>query len=583
MVKMSNSYVSPTALYNGTKQYCYLVLFGTERAGLADLSGNLKYPNGFSTVGFTFSETTKALIGTDNLLSNKETNYGNSMKKVSFSSNERFPSFGAGNNIFEYHLQSESLLDPSSILVSYYATFGDTLFTDTGLTVKKLLVGDANNDGEVTASDALAVMQYLNGNASLSGDNAISADVNRSGEVTASDALEILQYSNNTMSSFWSQGINSKEENENITSGKVYRLCCKEFEKNLKIPSSGTALLEKYDRTKNEFKYKFTYLGNGLYKITKMNDGTSALTASGSGKIEFATYNSSNAAQKWYVNTKQQDSFFLSPQSASTTFLTCSGTDKAGYGYNTEGGLWRIYGAEVKIYNYYDNSYVKRHASSGIAPEAYISDCQTKINNVLESVFDIKVINGNSPTLMESLVDQCTELDPDDLDSFCDRCPDGNCNYGELHDFSNCHHTSFYKNNDFLIDKHAANSKMKEIFALSIGHILCNNNNENIHCCGISGVAFEYKGVSGCTVRADVVGKYRNHRSLSTMLHEQSHRLGALKSTTCAADTEHDNCVMSYNKDNSLIVKYFDNAADYSKLYCSGCKQAISDYIDKNL
>ena len=53
--------------------------------------------------------------------------------------------------------------------------------------------GDLNDDGKVTAVDALIVLQMVVGKNKLDDDKKTLADVNKSGEVTASDALLILQ------------------------------------------------------------------------------------------------------------------------------------------------------------------------------------------------------------------------------------------------------------------------------------------------------------------------------------------------------------------------------------------------------
>ncbi len=55
--------------------------------------------------------------------------------------------------------------------------------------------GDANEDEEVTAEDALAALQHSVGKIELTGTKLSYADVNADGEVTAEDALFILQFS----------------------------------------------------------------------------------------------------------------------------------------------------------------------------------------------------------------------------------------------------------------------------------------------------------------------------------------------------------------------------------------------------
>lgn len=583
MMKMAESYVSPTGLYQGDKKYCYLALFRAAANGITKFSGDFMYNSALTMVECTPS---KAMI---DLKRSNDFSFGSpsgsSQKTFDFSTNDSIPAPAVGTDLFEFHLQGGTYINPQTFNTSYSITYGGQPKMDTGLTLKKVLMGDVNGDRAVSETDAMIIMQAAGGKTTITGDNSLAADVNRDGEVNTSDALAVLQYSTNKLTSFWNHGYNSTEENENITSGKIYRMFCYDTGKNLKIPATGKTVLSDYERTSDDYKFRFTYLGNGLYKIAKKADGTSVLTAGTGCNVSFATYNSSNAGQKWYVNSKNGEDFYLCPLNAKNTFLTSSGTTSAEYGYNAVGGIWRIYGAEVTIYNYYDNSYVKRHASSGVTPQDYISDCQSKLNAVLESVFDLKVVNGNTPTLMQSYVDQCTELDPDDLDSYCNRCPDSECNEGtdgEEKDFTKGHHTSFLKNIYYFQEQYPENTKAKEIRAFSIGHNLCvyDDNGSHISCwAGVSLVNTK----SPCVTLVDVHEDDRTYRSLCTMLHEQSHQLGALKGTTGGkADTNHDQCVMSYNRSNESLKKAIVEKK-YDEIYCNACKQAIKTYIDNSL
>ncbi len=60
----------------------------------------------------------------------------------------------------------------------------------------EILKGDVNFDGQVTAFDALMILQEANGKGTLTGDALVAADVNGDGPVTAFDALGALQLAN---------------------------------------------------------------------------------------------------------------------------------------------------------------------------------------------------------------------------------------------------------------------------------------------------------------------------------------------------------------------------------------------------
>ena len=73
----------------------------------------------------------------------------------------------------------------------------------------------------------------------------------------------------------------------------------------------------------------------------------------------------------------------------------------------------------------------------------------------------------------------------------------------------------------------------------------------------------------------------RKYRDRLTALHEISHCLGASKTAYSLIDDDHGNCVMSYDRDNSNLVQWFDSAAksDHLKLYCDNCLNAISTFL----
>lgn len=63
-------------------------------------------------------------------------------------------------------------------------------------------LGDVDDDGEVTAADALLVLQAATAKLELSDAQALAADVDRRDGVTSADALLILQYTTHKISSF---------------------------------------------------------------------------------------------------------------------------------------------------------------------------------------------------------------------------------------------------------------------------------------------------------------------------------------------------------------------------------------------
>ena len=461
MMRIAENYVSPTGLYQGDKQYCYLVLFRAAANGITKFSGNLTYNGAFSTVECAASKAITDTSRPDIFSFGREGVTELGSKYLSFSSKSEFTAPAVGADILEYRLQSTEYSDPQRISVSYRSTFGDYSQSNTGATVSKILMGDADGDGQVSSSDALLVLQAAGGKATITGDNAIAADIDRDGKIVTSDALAVLQYTTNELTTFWNHGIISTEENEKIVSGKIYRMRCVDTDKNLKVPASGGAVLSDYERTNNDYKFKFIYLGNGLYKIAEKADSTLVLTT-GAGTVKFATYNNSNAGQKWYISSKGGDDFYLSPLSAKYTFLTSSGTTSAEHGYNINGGIWRVYGAEATVYNYFDTGMMARWNLT----ETQMAEQITNYMNEAKDFFKYMGVDITiaTPKHYETTADRCTGTNTEEkLNAQC-----GHFN-GEFTPTQRSHKDNRLMLNELYNEK-SANAKSTDIFILWTGH-----------------------------------------------------------------------------------------------------------------
>ena len=415
LLSLADRFVSPFALYEGEKQYCYLVYFEAEASNINNISGNLTFPSNLNVVECTPSN---GLIDNDeaNIISFKRQQQLTDGRKNAQISSNVFTPLAVGSEIMEYRLQGKtSIQSLDNILVS----------CSSGIRIRKIFMADANNDGTVDSSDALYIMQASNGKVTLSGDAAIAADVDRDGSVTAADSLLALQYSTGKATSLWSHGYLSKQENPNITSGKIYRLRSTDDGLNLKTAlSGGYGTVADYERTSDDFKYKFTHLGNGLYKITQKGDDTKALTASGA--VSLSAYTGADS-QKWYVNGSG-DNFYLVPKSKQDTFLTTRGASMPKLEYNTYGGSWRIYGAEVTIYNYYDTGMLTRWNLTE-------SQMETAINAYVDEAIDFYKDYGvdikRGPTVhVESEADKCTGASTNSqLNAKCEHYASSNVNH----------------------------------------------------------------------------------------------------------------------------------------------------------
>lgn len=78
----------------------------------------------------------------------------------------------------------KALVTNLEVLVAWEESFSTT----------EVAYGDLNDDGSVTSSDALVILQYAVGKATLTEAQILCGDVNGDGSVTSADALVILQY-----------------------------------------------------------------------------------------------------------------------------------------------------------------------------------------------------------------------------------------------------------------------------------------------------------------------------------------------------------------------------------------------------
>ena len=70
------------------------------------------------------------------------------------------------------------------------ATKGSSGSTSSGVKIRKILMADANSDGDVNTVDSLCILQASSGKITLSGDAEIAADIDRDGRISNLDALK---------------------------------------------------------------------------------------------------------------------------------------------------------------------------------------------------------------------------------------------------------------------------------------------------------------------------------------------------------------------------------------------------------
>ncbi len=266
-----------------------------------------------------------------------------------------------------------------------------------------VIVGDLNGDQVVNANDSLIILQYVNGKKDLTEQQLIAADVNRDGIVNISDFLQIEKYSVSKILTFWDFSSVSNAENPNIDTTRDYRLENIEFGKYLGIADNVTdSYWADYPEDVYDCRYKFVYLGDGLYKI--IWEDSLVLCMASDGSLLFRE--SATGFYKWYIEGSG-NKFRLINYTAKKCWLSLGSDGLPGVSYNTSGMYWRIHGPEIQIDTYFDYGYAARYASGNASvAKNEISDLVEWASEKIESQFGYKFVE-NSMERIESYGDKC--------------------------------------------------------------------------------------------------------------------------------------------------------------------------------
>jgi len=99
------------------------------------------------------------------------------------------------NQAININLTVEELIDSSLINIPFSVIQGT-------IDVIGILLGDVNNDGNISPVDALMALQATSGELTLTDSQKNVADVNKDGVISSADALDILQYASGKITSF---------------------------------------------------------------------------------------------------------------------------------------------------------------------------------------------------------------------------------------------------------------------------------------------------------------------------------------------------------------------------------------------
>lgn len=466
----------------------------------------------------------------------------------------------------------------------------------------KVLMGDANSDGDINAEDTLAIMKDAVGKLDphLSAEQRLAADVNFDGQVNAQDVIPIQNYAVEKIDSFWDEY--QLELPNNYTGKKVYQgwYRIKNAQTGQYIMGGNTqstkyqvSLGSPSDTTQSRLKFKLnladannapsgsfslrclSYTDVSLYLKLDSNYQLTMSATSG----EYLT-----GSGHWFLLPQGDGTFRMVNRAAPKRALTDFGYVGANNpsceaGYSAPGSTW-ILEPIVTLTYYYDNGFQTRYGSCLQDIKSDIRTAQLDIAQILTNVFDVEV-HTEAPVYKQSYADQCTA-------GYAANCPEThNTTASCIENYKWDKKSSMHHKSDFSMLRHLYDSKTNanehKLFVMFSGHIPCSVDKNGNHSYGAitgSAITGEYKICqvfrNGGTTRNDGT----QARNRYTALHEISHCLGAWTGDELTPDTEHGvGCVMSYNRSNSLLANYWDDTELQELLYCNTCR----DLIRKNL
>lgn len=446
-----------------------------------------------------------------------------------------------------------------------------------------VMAGDINADQSVNSADNLLVMQYISGKVSLTESQKIAADVNRDGQINAADTLQMQKYAVAKIPSFWDYKTLSNTENENIDTTQIYRFRNMDTNKHLSINSiTSKGAWGEYPREEASCKFKFTYLGRGLYQISLANNANTVLCMDADRRLSFMNISSAQR-YKWYVEGSGQY-FRLMNYSSKDQMISYHKSGEPGVGYNTYGMYWEIHTKEPQVLldTYFDYGYAIRYSNGNTTTAANeISDLTAFINRKLYLQFGITLKEtsknriasygdqclGTSNITSSNVTNMCSHTSSCDMQGLCTHALNGKpSSYCSTSCHDRYHHNCPDKIFSYFTEKQAKGSGY--ISALFSGYNKCADTQGGgsmasfeSHDCLL--MNFDTWHWDNQTIEQDKQYSY---------LHEIGHCLGARGDNSCPSQQ----CVMSYNYDPDALSQIFNSDIN---AFCTKCQNEIKETL----
>lgn len=264
---------------------------------------------------------------------------------------------------------------------------------------------------------------------------------------------------------------------------------------------------------------------------------------------------------------------------------------QCGMSYLDYGNVWEIT-PYINLKIYYDGAYAARHTNQ-TAMQNELVTIRNEMATIIQNAFGATITTTAVPTAHTSLLDTVHGVGNRDNLCSCSGVSDGVCrNYRNSTNQpgASVHHTNYVAQ---LYNLKTTKSNGIDYHLLYSGYRNCGRSLEEGSTAHVNDVVAGVATTDGAQVGITFyAGENSEYRKKFTALHELSHMLGAKSGTNKTPDTDHGDCVMSYDRITSNLLDLWEiiisddptvtdkMRIDASKaLFCEGCTQLINDYL----
>jgi len=487
----------------------------------------------------------------------------------------------------------------ASTVIECISDTGASIINPFVLTVA--LIGDANLSGEVDTADATWISRYAVNSLTESDiinleRQCLAADVDLNGAVEMADYLPVLNRIVSKVKSFLDinriynpYGTSVGQAHYQIKSVQTGRYLRRTANNTLGLGASTTSLNGLFQFEKANSNYS-------LYRIvSKTDDQELCLDTSNNLVLSNSGATIKASSMYWHIIPKGSKYIIMNSTLVQQTLGDLGRTtnlSQCGMSYLDYGNVWEII-PYINLKIYYDGAYAARHTNQ-TAMQNELVTIRNEIATIIQNAFGVTITTTAVPTAHTSLLDTVHGVgNRNNLCSCSGKDPEickGYNSSSSIPSVAVHHSNASAQLHDFI----GGETESINYHLLYSGYKNCGGKTEN----GVtSHINNKVAGIANVTGAQRAIAFYIDnanewYRKKLTALHELCHLLGAKYGTNKTPDTNHGDCVMSYDRNSSTLLNLWNLAIDddptvadetriaaSKALFCEGCTQLINDYL----